>query len=491
MGNIYQKSYINKIAIEGHAVTDIVLVLAYAVELAKGSRTLGYFALFALLSLAPVVVELILYRRRPDTDAIKHLVSTSYGIFYLFAIFTSDNILTWTYAFPMFMVIILYMDVRFCGPIFAGVVIGNIIDVASHAMTVGYAGEEITEVEIQIACVLLTGGFMTMSAWAVKKVNDEKLRQIQEQTAAAEEQTGRILETSESMMEEIAEVTDKMVTMGESMDRMHSSMNEVSVGVTETTESVQKQLVRTEQIQSHIGRVKENALQIGQSVEEAAGKVLEGKERMEVLAEQVNRSMQANDRVMSQMQVLCEYTNQMNTIIETITSIANSTGMLALNASIEAARAGEAGRGFAVVAGQISELASQTKTATVNITGLIEHINEEVQLVESSVDEVTEGNRENTETAKIVAENFVMMSKGTDSVERQSAELLQIVEELEKANRDIVENIQTISAITEEVSAHANETYNACEGNAAMVGEVSKIVSGLNEAAQKLRQTEK
>lgn len=81
--------------------------------------------------------------------------------------------------------------------------------------------------------------------------------------------------------------------------------------------------------------------------------------------------MDANNRVLEKMKVLTEYTNKMNTIIETITSIANSTGMLALNASIEAARAGEAGRGFSVVATEISGLASQTKDATVNITELI------------------------------------------------------------------------------------------------------------------------
>lgn len=71
--------------------------------------------------------------------------------------------------------------------------------------------------------------------------------------------------------------------------------------------------------------------------------------------------MEANQQMITQMDALSQYAGQMNTIIETITSIANSTGVLALNASIEAARAGEAGRGFAVVASQISTLASQTQ----------------------------------------------------------------------------------------------------------------------------------
>ena len=51
---------------------------------------------------------------------------------------------------------------------------------------------------------------------------------------------------------------------------------------------------------------------------------------------------------------------------------------------------------------------------------------------------------------------------------------------------DIVENIQTISAITEEVSAHAGETCEACEGNIALVSDVEKIVNSLNGEADNL-----
>ena len=69
----------------------------------------------------------------------------------------------------------------------------------------------------------------------------------------------------------------------------------------------------------------------------------------------------------------------------------------------------------------------------------------------------------------------------------QTSEMATTVNELEIANNDIVEGIQTISAITEEVSAHSNETYNACEENSIMVNEVTNIVSELNEQAKTLK----
>ena len=485
-----ETGYINKVAMGGHIALDTVLLISYLAELLKGSRTIGYFLIVAAFMVIPVIVELAIYAKRKDAVCIRHILAVAYGVFYLFAIFTANSISTFVYILPFFILLTVYSDIRYVSTIaFCGIT-SNIAWVIWKALTTGIPSDQMPDVEIRLACMIICSIFLQISTRVVKKINDNKLHLVEVQQEKNQTLMDHIVATSEGMVDQIEEASGKMEALSDSMTKIHDSMEEVSKGSNETAQAVQVQLQRTEQIQDRIARVKDAADGIDQNVKNTVQKVGEGQLHMQTLSEQVAQSIDANHEMVSKMNTLSEYTDQMNTIIETITSIANSTGMLALNASIEAARAGEAGRGFAVVAQQISGLASQTKDATVNITELIGHINQELTSVTEAAQVVTGSNESNAENAREVESGFTGISDGTKKIGSVAEELLEIVKELEAANSDIVENIQTISAVTEEVSAHANETFEACEVNNELVDSVSGIVSDISDKATELHTAE-
>lgn len=484
-----EKAYINRAAILCHTIIDVVLALAYMVELVKGARTVGYICVFGALCIVPVIVEWLLYKKDPDSRFIMYVIGVCYGALYVFAIFTANSVTNFVYAVPMFVVMILYSNVRFSA-FYCGILsVFNTLDIAYVAMTAGYAKEQVADVEIRAISVILIAIYCVITTVCLNKLNRNKLDNLNAEKDKSTQMLNSTLQLAEQIGLGIEQVTEKMGQLDQSVVQIQGSMKEVTQGSTETADSVQQQMVRTGEIQNYIARVKENAESIDRGVDNAAGMIQEGQKNIDIMAEQVQKSIEANDTVISRMESLSVQTEKMNTIIEMITGITDQTSLLSLNASIEAARAGDAGRGFAVVAGEISSLANQTKSATVSITELIQNINTELKEVSAAIDLVTNSNKSHAVTAQEVLGSFEKIAGMTENIGQQTSAMRETVTDLETANTGIMESIQTISAITEEVSAHSSETYDACEMNSRMVSEVTGIVENLNEETKKIQKS--
>lgn len=478
----------NSFAILGYTVYNIVLLICYFVEVLKKDRTIGYFAVFAALSLIPLVIMHLLYRQNKEAEHIKTVLAVGYCFFYTYTVFTTVSPVAFTYGVLISLFIMAYGELRIVKRCAIGIFVINVANVIYLGVT-----NQITDMpstEIRIGFTGLYALFMILATKTLVANNEAKMAEVEKEKENVSAMLQQIMEISENMIGNILVVSEKMESLESSVSKTKVSMEEVTNGTNDTADSVQQQLVMTEEIQNFIQKVEEVSSNIGSDMDDAGNKVREGQGKIDELIQQVELSEQASGKVSEELDKLTAYAGQMKNIVEMIDNITSQTSLLSLNASIEAARAGEAGRGFAVVASEISTLADQTQNATVEISELIGNISTELEEVVNVINYLMDTNKMQSIAASDTASSFAGIATRTEDIMLQTDELAALVAELAHSNESIVDSIQTISAATEEVTAHSNETLECSEENSTIVAEVGDIVNELQALAERLNAIE-
>lgn len=244
------------------------------------------------------------------------------------------------------------------------------------------------------------------------------------------------------------------------------SMNDVMLGISESAEQVSAgaddlarasqglaggagaQAAAVEQLVATATSIAEQVEENRQESENSAKGAMEIVRKMEENQQQMNRMMEAMNKIQQTSQEVVG-------IIKTIEEIADQTNLLALNASIEAARAGEAGRGFAVVAGEIGNLADQSAKAVNTTRDMIGVSLEEIDRGNSLAEEVVASLKDSVEAI----ENMnVMIQRTSENAAYQAASIEQIREGIEEISQTVQDNsamAQESSATSEELAAQA------------------------------------
>src|ERR1019366_4805621 len=124
--------------------------------------------------------------------------------------------------------------------------------------------------------------------------------------------------------------------------------------------------------------------------------------------------MEASGSITAKLSVLSEKTTNINSVVTTITKVADQTNLLSLNAAIEAEKAGEYGLGFAVVAMEIRRLADQTAVATYDIERMVKEMQSAVASGVMGMDKFSE-----------------QVRGGVEEIQHVSVQLAQIINEVQ------------------------------------------------------------
>ena len=469
----------NWVAMISHFVVNICMLIFCVAEALNGTVGGAVLALMVLLGVGPLVAEVIFWKKSHDTGAIKHLVAIGYALFYTVVLFTAECSMVFVFVVPMMFAVMLYHDVKTFVMINVGTVLESILAVVLGAATGGFGYLGIEAGIIQIVMMLLLCFVSIYATTANQKSAHENMDDIKNAQERTEETLQNVTDMSKRLENSVAEISVELNKLEEAFRNTKQAMEEVSVGSQESAVAVQKQTTQTESIREKVNAVDTTAGTISQDMEHTLAVLDAGKKDMLELKKQAEDSAQNSELAAQKLETLDHYMQEMHSIVEIISKIANQTSLLALNASIEAARAGEAGRGFSVVATEISGMATQTKDATGNIAELIKNVSGAIEEVVTVIRQMIDGIGSQKDGTMHAADSFIAIEDSSHAIVDNLSHMLQDVEALKTANQEIVDSIQTISATTEEVSAHASETLEAEERNSEILQKITEKMNAM------------
>ena len=173
------------------------------------------------------------------------------------------------------------------------------------------------------------------------------------------------------LKETVLEVIAVCEPLMENSTRLVQGMEQAERATTKQTTDAEIVKQSMEEMKQSVGDISQSAANASHAAETAEKEVEQSRTQVQM---SVNASRTLSDEInqaATTINKLADDTKNVSQILNVITSIADQTNLLALNAAIEAARAGEHGRGFAVVADEVRELASRTAHSTNEIRELL------------------------------------------------------------------------------------------------------------------------
>lgn len=477
----------NKTAITGMIVMNLVLALAYVIEVVKGARGFGGYLVILAMCAVPSVLAVIAFLKKNNTRAVRYIFSMGFALLYAYIMFTTTTTITFSYVIVAYVILMVYTDTKLLTLLGVCALFTNIGVIIKNAVSGGLSGTEVTESEIVIACLLLTGLFTDLALKKIKCINDANIERAEMQQQQSEGMLQNTLDVASVMTENIKASVLETEGLKEAISETQRAMELLTDGAKDGVSAIAVQKQNTETISENVGRVDEVVNSIVSEVQNTEENLNKGNDVMKELLHQVQVSGESGTLVAEKMEELKANADKMQSIMGLISNVANQTGLLALNASIEAARAGEAGKGFSVVATEISNLSSQTNAATGDINALIVSIVSSIGAVTESMERLLESSRMQNQYVDDTAHNLEQIHNSTQEIVKHVSQLKETVDVVTAANAQVSEGIVNVENVTQKVMEEANDTLQSCNTNLQSIENVVGIMDKLMENAEKLQ----
>jgi methyl-accepting chemotaxis protein len=274
--------------------------------------------------------------------------------------------------------------------------------------------------------------------------------------------------------------------LDDSIKNSLDAINDISSKNDSNSEKVDAQRSMTESITSMVSDMK---LRVGEATDETV-KSLKGlnksKDSFINLKDKSTSIAEHNREIMDVINEFVENAKLMKEITKDITTVSEETTLLALNASIESVKAGDAGKGFTVVAREVIHLADEASKLTAIIEKTVGDLEENVVGAESIASDVVEAiNNENLIIDSTVDE-FEIIESNIHNLEKNVDMIADSVEKVSVFTKEIDNHIKELSSSSDKVSDNTKDAVVIYKDNKEKTGKTKAIMNNMIETADRL-----
>ncbi len=321
--------------------------------------------------------------------------------------------------------------------------------------------------------------------------NDDEFGQISAST-------NTLIESIANLVRKVSALTENVSANGQqltaSAQENATTIQQIANSTAEIAESSEQTIRSMEQSSNKMSHLEETTLQLNddaQDLRQTSATMREAAKEGQNKIQQSAKSMMEIEEVIANTNQtvtgLGESSEEITSIIGTITSIAEQTNLLALNAAIEAARAGEHGKGFAVVADEVRKLAEQSQRAASEVATIVHTIQDEISVMvkqnEAGVSKVIQGVEITNETIQ----TFDAITRETEKTIRIIENMVTRITETKNVSQDVMQSFIAVNSMAEHTAHQADQSAAAAEQGSASIQEIYASSEELSRQADSLR----
>lgn len=435
-------------------------------------------------AIAVIVVSIIAFITKRDsrTGALM-MVSAMTAGYFIIALFNL-TIGTWTYAIPLVIAAMIYLDTKIMMVMNGVIIISSVIRLIMQLK----AGGAVLQNDVIAVFVLVLVGYASDSITILlTHFFDENMDEIKEASMTQVDSNKKMVIVAENISKHFDEAMTMLNDLDEAIAVSHSSIQEIADSTENTAEAIQKQAAMCVDIQGNTDNAESGIKAMIDASRQTDETVKQGADVVEELKEQAHNVAEASNVTVSVIQSLTAKVEEVKSFVESIINISNQTNLLALNASIEAARAGEAGKGFAVVADEIRQLSEQTKDASANITEIINKLNEDTRRANESIENSVSSVEKQNELIDDTRDKFNAMGEAVELLMKDINVAEESIKKILDSTTVISDNITHLSATGEEIAASSTEGLRMADTTVESMAKCKKVLENIYMLADDLK----